>query len=563
MNEKWVMAAKKADFNLIAKKFSIDPVIARLIRNRDVIEDGDIRTYLYGGIEDLHAPQLLADMDKTVGILLEKKQQQKKIRIIGDYDIDGVMSSYILYDGLKQSGLEADVMIPERIADGYGLNERLILKAYEDGCDTILTCDNGISAFEQVAKARELGMTVLITDHHELQDGKMPEADGVINPKRKDCNYPFSGLCGAAVAYKLIEAYYQQLGLPQKAAKQYLEYAAFATIGDVMDLTGENRVLVKEGLKMMRRTANCGLRELMRVNQIEPENLSAYHIGFVLGPCLNASGRLDTAGRALALLQSSDEQEAARLAGDLKNLNDSRKSMTEIGKMQAIEQVEKSHMAADKVYVIYLPDCHESLAGIIAGRIREIYNHPVLVLTKGEEGVKGSGRSIEAYDMFAEMEKCKDLFTKFGGHKMAAGFSLEEENIENLRRQLNDNCTLTKEDYIPKVVIDVPMPLAYVSEELIEQLSLLEPFGKANTKPLFAQKNVSVLNHRIVGKNKNVITMNLDDGAGRVLEGISFSDAQELEQMILTGKQLTIAYYPTIKEYRGNRSIQIVISHFC
>lgn len=561
MTEKWVVAAKRADFNQIAQDFSIDPVIARVIRNRDVIGNDNIQKYLYGTKEQLYSPWLLKDMEKAVDLLLHKIEEMAPIRIIGDYDIDGIMSAFILEQGLRSLGADADVMIPHRITDGYGLNEHLIRQAGEDGRDTILTCDNGISAFEQIALAKKMGMTVIVTDHHELLDGKVPEADAVINPKQPDCKYPFSGLCGAAVAYKLIAALYERTGRKAEADK-YLEYAAFATIGDVMDLVDENRIIVKVGMEMMKHTTNQGLRQLMKLNGIEQEALCAYHIGFVLGPCLNASGRLDTAVRALELLRAQDPVSAAMLAGDLKNLNDNRKALTQTGVEEAVQQVENSGIKEDPVYVIYLPKCHESLAGIIAGRVRELYNHPVFVLTKGEEGVKGSGRSIEAYHMFDAMVKCRELFTRFGGHKMAAGLSLEEKNVEPLRQALNDTCELTAEDFIPKITIDVPMPIGYVTDTLIRQLDMLEPFGKGNGKPVFAQKNVTVVSYRIVGKNKNVISMNLADGNGGTVSGICFHDVEQLETLILSGRPFSITYYPNINEYNGRKSIQIVVSHF-
>ena len=438
--EKWVVAAKRADFNRIAQDFSIDPVLARLIRNRDIIGNDQIQTYLYGNKDQLYSPWLMKDMRKAVDILRKKIRDHARIRVIGDYDIDGVMSTFILETGLRRVGADVDVMIPNRITDGYGLNEQLILKAKEDERDTIVTCDNGISAFEQIKKAKDLGMTVIVTDHHELLDGMIPDADAVINPKQQDCTYPFSGLCGAGVAYKLIAALYETCGVGKDETEAFLEYAAFATVGDVMDLVGENRIIVKEGLKQLHHTGNRGLRELMRVNELQPEAVSAYHIGYVLGPCMNASGRLDTAKRALELLRSSNREDAARLAGDLKNLNESRKAMTLQGVELAVEQVEKNGIKEDKVYVIYLPECHESLAGIIAGRIREMYYHPVFVLTKGEDGIKGSGRSIESYHMFDAMARCREVFTHFGGHKMAAGLSLREEDIPKMRSRLNETC---------------------------------------------------------------------------------------------------------------------------
>lgn len=560
--EHWVVSAKRADFDQIAKKFSIDPVLARLIRNRDVIGDDAIQSYLYGGKESLHSPWLLKDMEKAVFILIGKIQEKKTIRIIGDYDIDGIMAAYILEQGLKNVGADVDVMIPHRITDGYGLNEHLIEQAYDEGKDTIITCDNGITAFDQIQLAKNRGMTVIVTDHHELLEGKIPKADAVINHKQPDCLYPFKGLCGAAVAYKVICALYDKLGLPETESDQYLEYAAFATIGDVMDLVQENRIIVKEGMKRLRDTKNKGIQALMRVNMIEAQALNAYHIGFVLGPCMNASGRLDTALRALELLRTDCEADAARLAGDLKHLNDSRKELTLLGVEDAINQVETSGWKNDKVYVIYLPECHESLAGIIAGRIRELYHHPVFVLTKGEDGIKGSGRSIEAFHMFEGMIKCKECFTRFGGHKMAAGLSMEEDKLEEFRHKINEMSNLTDSDFIPKITIDVPMPVSYVTKALIEQLELLEPFGKANTKPVFAQKNINVLSYRIVGKNKNVVTMRISDESGYVTDGICFQNTEKLLELILKGQTISIVYYPTINVFNGQEKMQMVISHF-
>lgn len=562
MEEKWVVAAKRADFEQIAQEFSIDPVLARVIRNRDVIGKEAIQAYLYGKKEDLHSPWLFKDMDKAVAILIGKIRDGKQIRIIGDYDIDGIMSAFILEQGLKAVGADVDVMIPHRIIDGYGLNEHLIALAYEEGRDTILTCDNGITAFEQIEKAKALGMTVIVTDHHELLEGRIPCADAVVNHKQPDCAYPFKGLCGGAVAYKLICALYESMGLPKTQSDKFLEYAAFATIGDVMDLVEENRIIVKEGLKLLRNTENHGFRELMRVNAIEPDSLSAYHIGFVLGPCMNASGRLDTAQRALELLRTDNIIDAARLAGDLKNLNDSRKELTLLGVENAIRQVEQSDIKNDKIYVIYLPDCHESLAGIIAGRIREAYHHPVFVLTKGEDKVKGSGRSIETYSMFDGMVKCQECFTRFGGHKMAAGLSMEEDKIDEFRKKINAACDLTELDFVPKITIDVPMPVSYITKPLVEQLSLLEPFGKGNTKPVFAQKGVKALSYRIVGKNRNVLTMRLSDGGTTVVDAICFHDIEELIKLILKDEPFSIVYYPSVNVFQGQEKLQITISNF-
>lgn len=519
--ERWVVSAKKADFHGIAQEFQIDPVIARLIRNRDVVGEKQIREYLFGGLEDLHDPLLMKDMEKAVGILERKIREGKQIRIIGDYDIDGVMSTYILLTGLRELGAKVDIRIPDRIADGYGLNENLVRQAKEDGADTVLTCDNGISALDQICLAKELGMTVVVTDHHEvpyedLEDGtrvfRVPEADAVVNPKQKDCAYPFKGLCGGAVAWKLMQAVLKRFGHPEDEIYEWLEFAAIATVGDVMDLQGENRILVKEGLKRLHRTRNLGLQELIRVQGLEPEQVTAYHIGFVIGPCLNASGRLDTAERSLALLLAEDREEAARLAGDLKALNESRKEMTRQGEEKAVRMVEESELKQDKVLVVYLPECHESLAGIIAGRLREHFHKPAFVLTKSEDGVKGSGRSIEAYSMYEEMCKCRELFTKFGGHPMAAGLSLaNEEMVEVFREKINRLSTLTEDDFVEKVTIDVPMPVSYITKRLISQMELLEPFGKGNTKPLFAQKDLKVLSCRIFGKNRNVAKLQIQE----------------------------------------------------
>ncbi|MDD3337491.1 MAG: single-stranded-DNA-specific exonuclease RecJ [Lachnospiraceae bacterium] len=560
--EKWMMAAKKADFNQIAQRFSIDPVIARIIRNRDVIGEEAIAEYLHGDLTTMHDPALMKDMEKAAGIIREKIRQKAHIRILGDYDIDGIMSTFILLKGFTRLGANVDYMIPNRITDGYGINEHLIQTAKEDGVDTIVTCDNGIAAIDQIQMAKDMGMTVVVTDHHEVQKGRIPGADAVVNPKQADCPYPFKGLCGGAVAYKLMEQLFRMEELPGDAVWEYLEYAAFATVGDIMDLTGENRVLVKEGLKRLRKTSNLGLRELMRANNLEPEDIKAYHIGFILGPCLNASGRLDTAKRSLELLRAGEREEAARLAGDLKSLNDSRKDMTLTGVEAAVKQVEETGILQDRVFVIFLPDCHESLAGIIAGRIKETYHHPTYVLTRGEAGVKGSGRSIEEYPMFDELVKCDDLLGKYGGHPMAAGVSLEEANIPLFRQRLNANCSLEEKDFVPKVSIDVPMPISYVNRELIGQLNLLEPFGKANPKPLFAQKDLQVLDSRIMGKNRNVLKMRVSDGHGAPMDAIYFGDVEPLSARLQMQTPLTIAYYPGINSYNGKESLQLIIQHF-
>lgn len=564
--EKWVVAAKRADFYKIAEEFGIDPVIARIIRNRDVIGEADIRMYLQGEVSELPSPWLLKDMKESVAILTEGIRQKKKVRIIGDYDIDGVCAAAILYKGLRRVGIHTDTYIPNRVTDGYGLNPHLIEQAGEDGIELLITCDNGIAAAQEVRQAKELGMTVIVTDHHnvpyEEKEGVripiLPPADAVINPKQETCTYPFTELCGAAVAYKLISALYETCGVPEEELEELLVLAAIATVGDVMDLQGENRVLVKEGLKRLPHTTNPGLQALLQANHLEGA-VTAYHIGFVLGPCINASGRLDTAARSLNLLLEPDPQKAAVLAGDLVHMNESRKSMTALQVEEAVRQIEDSSLKEDSVLVVYLPQCHESLAGIVAGRIRERYHRPVFILADGEQDVKGSGRSIEAYSMFDELTACSDLLVKFGGHPMAAGLSIRPEHIEDLRRRLNENCMLKPEDMIPKYVIDVPMPIGYVTEALVEQMSLLEPFGKGNAKPLFAQKNLQVSGFSIFGKNRNVARMTLTEETGKSQEAVYFGDMETITQVLAEKNLISVLYYPQIREYQGRRSIQIVI----
>ena len=559
--EKWYMSAKRADFMAIGRKFGIDPVIARVIRNRGIVGDDAIRMFLYGDLSDLHDPFLFKEMDKAVKIIREKIREGAHIRIIGDYDIDGIMSSYILRRGLKELGGNADVKIPDRVTDGYGINEKLIREAKTDGVDTIITCDNGISAGPQIALGKELGMTMIVTDHHEVLT--LPEAaDCVIDAKQKDCPYPYKELCGAGVAWKLI------LALGGDPDYRMLPYAAFATVGDIVDLTGENRILVKEGLSRMKDADSLGFRTLAAECGVDLGAMNVYHIGFVMGPCLNASGRLDTAMRAARLLETEDALEAERLAHELKELNDSRKSLTEIGVEQAVSYVEESGTVHDKIFVIYQPDLHESLAGIVAGRIRERYAHPVFVLTRGEEGIKGSGRSTEAYHMFEGLCGVKDLLTKFGGHPMAAGLTLPEENIEAFRRGLNEQCTLSGDDFCEKITVDVPMPVGYVTEELVSQLELLAPFGKANEKPVFAERNAVVTSPRIMGKKRNVLKARVissrESGYGMhsSQEMISFRNVDALMERISRDPCMTIAYYPRINEYLGRKTIQIEVSHW-
>lgn len=565
-----MVAAKRADFKGIGERFGIDQVTARIIRNRDVIGEKAIEKYLHGSRKDFYSPWLLKDMEKAVAILQEKIENRNRIRIIGDYDIDGVMSTYILLESLRGLGCDVDMMIPNRITDGYGINEHLIEQAWQEGRDTIITCDNGIAAVTQIRKAKDLGMTVIVTDHHEVPfedlEGErkeiLPPADAIVNPKQKACSYPFAGLCGAVVAMKVMEALYEKMAPEVDLVDKMLPFAGIATIGDVMDLQDENRILVKEGLQRLHHTTNLGLQELIRVNNLEPENISPYHIGFILGPCLNASGRLDTAKRALQLLLADSREEAAVLAGDLKNLNESRKEMTAQGLEKAIEQVESTSMMEDTVLVVFLPECHESLAGIIAGRLRERYHKPSFVLTRGEEGVKGSGRSIESYSMYEKLCECKEYLTKFGGHPMAAGLSLEEENVERFRRKLNEQSGLTEEDLVEKVTIDVPMPIHYIRKDLVQELSLLEPFGKGNEKPLFAQKNLWISQMRVFGKKRNVVKMRLTDENGYPMDGVYFGNGDEFAEEGREKRKISIVYYPDINMYQGRESLQVIIRHY-
>ena len=562
-----MLQTKRADFNAIAARFHISPVTARIIRNRDVEGEKAIDRYLNGTLDQLYDPHLMKDMDKAAALILEKIRAGVRIRIVGDYDIDGMCSTYLLYRGLTRCGADVDYQIPERIRDGYGINESIIRKAKEDGIDTIVTCDNGIAALEQVRLAKELGMTVIVTDHHEVvraEDGSqiLPEADAVVNPHRDDCPYPFAGICGGVVAYKLVQVLYEQNRIPEQEWKDMLEFAAIATVGDVMKLQDENRIIVRWGLKQIPHTASAGLRALVEACGLDICNLTAYHIGFVIGPCLNASGRLKTAQLALELLLCEAGTPAAlraeEMAAELKLLNEERKDMTQAGMEQAFEQVD-TELADDDVLVVYLPDCHESLAGIIAGRVREAYNKPSFVLTKGEDCVKGSGRSIESYHMYRALCGVRDLLLKFGGHPMAAGFSLKEENVGEFRRRLNEQSTLTREDFIPKIWIDVAMPLEYISEALVNELKSLEPFGQGNEKPQFAQKNLRIRSLRALGRNNNAVRMTVVTEQGRPMEAMVFTEADKFVEEAKNSRSMDVIYYPDINEYNGNRTLQIVV----
>ena len=583
--EKWFVINKGADFAGIAKRFGISPVTARLIRNREVMGDEAIARYLKGGIGELYDPHLLLDSDRLTDILVQKISEQKKIRVIGDYDIDGVMSTYILYKGITRCGGSVDFQIPDRMKDGYGINDHLIEQADEAGIDTIITCDNGIAAIGEIAHAKSLGMTVLVTDHHEIpyteergeRHYKRSEADAIVNPKQMECTYPYKNLCGAAVAWKVIQILYEKCDIAVEESYDFLENVAFATVGDVMDLTDENRILVREGLKRIHTTMNPGMRALILQNKLEPEQISSYHFGFVLGPCINASGRLETAKIALNLFLQEDVKKASEIAAELVDLNAQRKDMTAEGVELAMQQVEEEN-TGEKVLVVYLPDVHESLAGIIAGRIREACHKPTFVLTKSEDGVKGSGRSIEAYSMYEELCKCQELFTKFGGHPMAAGLSLPEANVEIFREKINACCGLTEEDFIPQIKIDIPMPVDYPDIPLVNELLLLEPFGKANVKPQFADKNLGIDRAVVVGKNQNVLKLTLKTERGKSISAVYFGDVEEfreyygrkygeneVQQAFLgrtNGIRMSVVYYPEINRYQGNESIQIVIKNY-
>lgn len=585
---KWVMSAKKADFEGLAARFGIDPVVIRIMRNRDLISTEDIELFLNGTEEDVHSPHLLNDMDKAVDILLEALDAGRKIRVIGDYDVDGVTSTFILTKGIRTIGGDVDYSIPNRVTDGYGINESLIEKAAEDGIELIITCDNGIAAKDAFKLAREKGITCIVTDHHEVpfleENGTVeyiyPDVDAIINPKRHDSTYPFKGICGAMVAYKLICAVSEKRMLPTDIMHELREMAGFGTVCDVMELRDENRVIVKLALQDMNDSHNIGIRALRKVCEIDNKQVSGFHLGFVLGPCVNATGRLDSASLSIELLLSDNIEDAIVKASELRRLNELRKEMTEQGVEEAFKVIDENNLMNNNVMVIYLPELHESLAGIVAGRIRERFYKPVIVITKTEEGLKGSGRSIDAYNMYEELTKVSDVFTKFGGHKMAAGLSLEESRLEELKQRLNDNCALTEDDLQEKIVIDVPMPMSYVSEKLINDLEVLEPFGTGNQKPVFAERNVRFKSFAPMGKNGDmgkfrvvtednqnrelILFRGLEDFAGAVNRKFD----ENAWDMLVAGNGLdagitmNVIYYPGINEFRGNRSIQFVMQNY-
>lgn len=582
--QNWVIRTKRADFDALSEQFHINPVVARVLVNRG-LEESQFETFLHPELDKLYDPFLMEDMNQAVRIICHDVEEGHSIRIVSDYDVDGVMSNYILYKGLRRIGADVDYVIPHRVKDGYGINEEIIEKAVEDGIHTIVTCDNGIAANAALAKAKESGLTVVISDHHQVPyimngDSRqyiLPPADVILNPKKESCCYPFDDLCGAGVAYKLVEALFIKREIPREEIYQFLEFVAIATICDVVSLTDENRIFVVYGLERLNHSENKGLRALIGANALSDVTIDAYHVGFKLGPCINASGRLESAIASMELLVEEDTEKAIAKANEIYIINEERKEMTIKGVNAAEEYLQNAPEM--KVFVIYLPDCHESLAGIIAGRIRENYHHPVLVLVDGdEEGVlKGSGRSIEEYHMFEALQKCSDLLLKFGGHAMAAGFSLNKENLETFTRQVNETCELSEDAFIPKVRIDVPMPMSYISEELIEEIEGLAPFGKGNEKPVFAQKDLNVLSAKILGKDRNVVKVTLESSDGCIGEGIYFN-AQEFSENIiewfgqeeydkllhgwLNNVVLNVVYYPSINEFNGNRSIQLQIKRY-
>lgn len=584
--ELWMVQTKRADFSGLAMRLGVSPVAVRVMRNRGLTEEAEMRKYLYGTLDDLYDPRLMKGMEQAAELIARKLKEGKHVRIIGDYDIDGVCSTYILLKGFqraakelsqrcsleagrysveKENDAQIDYEIPDRIKDGYGINESIIRQASADGVDTLVTCDNGIAALREISIAKQLGMTVVVTDHHEVPVDEygqiLPPADAVVDPKRDGETYPFHEICGAVVAWKLIRVLYEKLGIPESEWMDLLEFAAIATVGDVMKLQDENRLIVKYGLKKIGSTKNTGLRKLIEKNNLDIENLSAYHIGFVIGPCLNAGGRLKSAKVALRMLLAEDPERAGEMADELKELNDMRKDMTAKGEAEAIEQVEKQYMD-DKVLVVFLPECHESLAGIIAGRLREHFHKPSFVLTRGETTAKGSGRSIEQYHMYQGLCKVSDLLVKFGGHPMAAGLSLEEKDIDEFRRRLNADAELTEEDFVPKIWIDVPMPFEYVNEKIVQELKDLEPFGQGNEKPLFAQKSLVIRNARVLGKNRNVVKLNLVTETGQPVDGLLFADGDRFLEEQAGRNMIDMIYYPDVNEYNGTRTLQAVIRNY-
>ncbi len=583
-NEKWLLRNKKVDLKAMSEKYKISQLLCKLMVNRDIIDENIINSYINPIYKYLHSPKTMKDVVIAVDIIKRKIQENKKIRIIGDYDVDGIISVFILYTALKKCGANVDYEIPDRIKDGYGINENIVKAAYDEGVDTIITCDNGISAIDQIQYAKDLGLTVIVTDHHDVpfieEDGVRTflssQADAIINPKQIECEYKFKSICGAGVAFKLMEALYEEIGMDKEECYKLIEFVAIATVCDVVDLIDENRIFVKNGLEMLNNSKNIGINALKKACGLEDKEITAYHLGFVIGPCLNASGRLDSAKKGLELLLMEDDEEAKNLAQEIVDLNDARKNMTKEGVDRAINIIDSTDINNDKILVVYIPDIHESLAGIVAGRVKEQYNKPTIILTKSEEGVKGSARSIEEYNMFEGLLACKELLDKFGGHPMAAGLSLQEDKVDELRKALNNKCELTDEDLTRKIMIDSSLPLEYLNLHLIEELNVLEPFGKGNSKPVFGVRDAKITKAMLLGKDKNVLKLKLLTNNNITIDAMIFNDLENFESKIIEkyGNEeldnlynksnnnipMDFTFYPSINEWNGNKSIQIVVN---
>ncbi len=583
-NEKWLLRNRKVDLKAMSEKYKISQLLCKLMVNRDIIDENIINSYINPVYKYLHSPKTMKDVVIAVDIIKRKIQENKKIRIIGDYDVDGIISVFILYTALKKCGANVDYEIPDRIKDGYGINENIVKVAYDEGVDTIITCDNGISAIDQIQYAKDLGLTVIVTDHHDVpfieEDGVRTflssQADAIINPKQIECEYKFKSICGAGVAFKLMEALYEEIGMDKEECYKLIEFVAIATVCDVVDLIDENRIFVKNGLEMLNNSKNIGINALKKACGLEDKEITAYHLGFVIGPCLNASGRLDSAKKGLELLLMEDDEEAKNLAQEIVDLNDARKNMTKEGVDRAINIIDSTDINNDKILVVYIPDIHESLAGIVAGRVKEKYNKPTIILTKSEEGVKGSARSIEEYNMFEGLLACKELLDKFGGHPMAAGLSLQEDKVDELRIALNNKCELTDEDLTRKIMIDSSLPLEYLNLHLIEELNVLEPFGKGNAKPVFGVRDAKITRAMLLGKDKNVLKLKLLTNNDITIDAMIFNDLENFESKIIekygnegldnlynksnNNISMDFTFYPSINEWNGNKSIQIVVN---
>ena len=583
-NEKWLLRNRKVDLKAMSEKYKISQLLCKLMVNRDIIDENIINSYINPVYKYLHSPKTMKDVVIAVDIIKRKIQENKKIRIIGDYDVDGIISVFILYTALKKCGANVDYEIPDRIKDGYGINENIVKVAYDEGVDTIITCDNGISAIDQIQYAKDLGLTVIVTDHHDVpfieEDGVRiflsSQADAIINPKQIECEYKFKSICGAGVAFKLMEALYEEIGMDKEECYKLIEFVAIATVCDVVDLIDENRIFVKNGLEMLNNSKNIGINALKKACGLEDKEITAYHLGFVIGPCLNASGRLDSAKKGLELLLMEDDEEAKNLAQEIVDLNDARKNMTKEGVDRAINIIDSTDINNDNILVVYIPDIHESLAGIVAGRVKEQYNKPTIILTKSEEGVKGSARSIEEYNMFEGLLACKELLDKFGGHPMAAGLSLQEDKVDELRKALNNKCELTDEDLTRKIMIDSSLPLEYLNLHLIEELNVLEPFGKGNSKPVFGVRDAKITKAMLLGKDKNVLKLKLLTNNNITIDAMIFNDLENFESKIIEkyGNEeldnlynksnnnipMDFTFYPSINEWNGNKSIQIVVN---